>query len=262
MSLVLYGHTTSVCVLKVRLTLLEKGVPFEERFVDLRRGAQFEPDYLALNPAAVVPTLIHGNEILQESSVIQYSIEDLFPDPPLMPSDPVQRYRVRWLMKTIDDPVHAACGVLTQGISFRKDFSTREKIEARLARLPDPRRRMRQRSVFEQGLSSPFVADAVADYGIFMAAMETMLADGRYLGGDSYSLADAAATPYVNRLEMIGIRGAWMDDCPRVMTWYDRISGRKSFVDGVTRQFTEDDADRMRPVDDNAREIVAGLRQV
>ncbi len=259
MSLILYGHSTSVCVLKVRLTLLEKGLDFEERFVDLRRGAQFETDYLALNPAGVVPTLVHDSQALRESSVIQYFLEDRFPEPGLMPADPLARYHVRWLMRVIDDPLHAACGVLTQGISFRKDYRTPEEIDARMAKIPDPRRRMRQRSVFTEGLGSPFVADAVRDYNSFLISMEQRLGEGPYLGGSLYSLADAAATPYVNRLEMIGIADVWQQTCPRVWSWFERIRERPSYRKAVTDHFTEDDADRMRPVDEDAADRVSDI---
>ena len=259
MSLVLYEHSTSVCVLKVRLTLLEKSIPYEGRFVDLRRGEQFDPEYLKIHPCAVVPALVHDGNVLRESSVIQYYLEDAFPEVAMMPVDPLARYRVRWFMKIIDDPIHPACGVLTQGISFRKDFQTPEKVEARMAQIPDPRRRMRQRSVFTEGTDSPFVVDAVRDYQTLIAAMEETLADGPWLGGDMYSLADAAATPYINRLDMIDIRAAWVRDYPRVMDWFDRVRARPSFDAGITRHFTDDDADRMRPMDDDAAEKVGEI---
>ena len=151
---VLYEHSTSVCVIKVRLTLLEKGIDYEGRFVDLRRGDQFDPAYRKIHPGAVVPALIHDGQTILESSVIQYYLEDAFPEPSLMPADPVARYRVRLLMKTIDDPVHPATGLLTHAIAFRKDYRTPKAIEARMAKIPDPRRRARQRAVYEEGLAA------------------------------------------------------------------------------------------------------------
>ncbi len=51
----LYEHSTSVCVIKVRLTLIEKNIPYEGHFIDLRRGGQFDPEYLKIHPGAVVP---------------------------------------------------------------------------------------------------------------------------------------------------------------------------------------------------------------
>lgn len=258
MSLVLYEHSTSVCVIKVRLTLHEKGLDYEGRFVDLRKGEQFSPDYRRIHPGAVVPALVHDGHVLRESSVIQYYLEDAFPDPALMPADPLARYRVRWFMKYIDDPIHPATGVLTHAIAFRKDYRTPEAIDARMDQVPDPRRRARQRSVYEEGLASPYVADAVRDFDGLIGGMEEALADGPWLGGDAYSLADAAATAYVNRLFVLGVLPAWADRA-RVMDWFDRIRARPSFALAVTRHFRDDDADYLRPVDDDAADRIAAV---
>ena len=86
--LILYDGTTSVCAIKVRLTLAEKGLAFQSRTLDLRKGDQFDPDYLKLNPGAVVPTLLDGDEVITESSVIMQYLEDISPDPTLLPASP------------------------------------------------------------------------------------------------------------------------------------------------------------------------------
>ena len=48
--LILYDGITSVCPIKVRLTLVEKGLPFESRNLDLRKGDQFSKTHLKINP--------------------------------------------------------------------------------------------------------------------------------------------------------------------------------------------------------------------
>ena len=59
---VLYDYPASICSQMARLALLEKGVPFERRNIDIMKKAeQFEPWYTALNPKAVVPTLAIGD---------------------------------------------------------------------------------------------------------------------------------------------------------------------------------------------------------
>ena len=68
--LALYHGRTSVCSLKVRPTLAEKALSFDSRLLTLR-GDQFEPQYLKLNPKAVVPTLIHDDSIIVELTVIR-----------------------------------------------------------------------------------------------------------------------------------------------------------------------------------------------
>lgn len=252
----LYEHSTSVCVIKVRLTLLEKGIAYDGRFVDLRRGEQFDPAYLKIHPGAVVPALVHDGAPILESSVIQYYLEDVFPDPPMMPADPLARYRVRWFMKFIDDPIHPAGGILTHAIAFRKDYPDEASIEARMEKIPDPRRRERQRSVYTLGLQSPYVRDALMDFDKLFGEMEKTLGDGPWLGGDLYSLADAAATPYVNRLDRLGLLSGWADRRPRLMDWYDRIRARPSFEAGIASWFTEDDADRFAPAEAGSAETV------
>ena len=66
----LYHYDTSTCSQKVRLVLAEKRLPFESRIVNLRRNENLAPDYLALNPNGVVPTLIHDGQVICDSSVI------------------------------------------------------------------------------------------------------------------------------------------------------------------------------------------------
>ena len=72
---VLYDYPTSICSQTARLALLEKGVPFERRNIDIMKKAeQFEPWYTALNPKSVVPTLAIGDEIVTDTVRIVYRI--------------------------------------------------------------------------------------------------------------------------------------------------------------------------------------------
>ena len=76
--LTLYHGRTSVCSVKVRLALAKKGVAFDSRLLTLS-GDQFDPDYMKLNPNAVVPTLSGQAWI---TGFAQYVVdpEDPFPD--------------------------------------------------------------------------------------------------------------------------------------------------------------------------------------
>ena len=80
----LYHNINSVCAQKVRIALKEKGRDAQEHVLTLR-GDQNEPAYLKLNPSGVVPTLVHDGVPIVESSLILYYIDEIFPDPPLMP---------------------------------------------------------------------------------------------------------------------------------------------------------------------------------
>ena len=66
----LYHNPVSSCSQKVRMVLSEKGLEFDSTIIDLQKGEQFDPDYMKLNPNAVVPTLDDGGNILIESTLI------------------------------------------------------------------------------------------------------------------------------------------------------------------------------------------------
>ena len=63
----LYYSIESTCGQKVRLNLAEKSLEWRERLLNLRKGEQFAPDYLRLNPKGVVPTLVHDGQVVIES---------------------------------------------------------------------------------------------------------------------------------------------------------------------------------------------------
>jgi glutathione S-transferase len=74
--------------------------------------------------------------------------------------------------------------------------------------------------------------------------MEQALTHAPWLGGAAYSLADIAATPYVNRAAMLGLDRLWVGRRPHVEDWFARVRERPSFATAITRWLT--DADRER----------------
>ena len=120
--LTLYDGTTSVCAIKVRLALLEKGIVFDSHNIDLRAGEQFDPGYLKLNPNAVVPTLVDSDDVIIESSVILQYLEDTQPDPSLLPDGALERAQMRVWMKRVDYAIHPSIGSLTHATAYRPAF--------------------------------------------------------------------------------------------------------------------------------------------
>src|ERR1700716_2608620 len=81
MPFTLYNAPPSTCSQRVRFVLNAKGLPFEERKLDLLAGDQLKPDYLALNPNGVVPTLEHDGNVVIDSSVIIEYLDEIAPEP-------------------------------------------------------------------------------------------------------------------------------------------------------------------------------------
>jgi glutathione S-transferase len=67
-------------VAKVRFALGEKGLGWTGHYVDILNGEQFAPEFLAINPKAVVPVLVHDGHVITESTVICEYLQDAFPE--------------------------------------------------------------------------------------------------------------------------------------------------------------------------------------
>ena len=106
--LVLYGYWRSSAAYRVRMALNLKGLDFEQRHVHLVRdgGEQHSEEYRALNPQGRVPTLLHGERVLTQSPAILEYLEEVFPEPALLPVDPYGRARVRALSAVIACDTH------------------------------------------------------------------------------------------------------------------------------------------------------------
>jgi glutathione S-transferase len=227
----LYHNNMSVCAQKVRLVLREKGLEATEHHLNLRKGDQFEPDYLKLNPNGVVPTLIQDGRPIIESTLIAEYLDEAYPEPALRPADLVLRAEMRRWASIPDQGLHAACGTVSQCIAFRQQYLAlgQEALEANIAATPDPARRERKRLGIELGLDAPHAPAAVRTYDTVLARMQTALAEGRpWLMGDQYTLADVAMTPYVVRLDHLQLAWMW-DDRPALAAWLDRVRERPNF---------------------------------
>src|ERR1041385_6958113 len=232
----LYHSVNSVCAQKVRVAMAEKGLEYREHLMTLR-GDQFDPQYMKLNPAAVVPTIVHDGRPVIESSVILYYLDEAFPRPPLMPDDPHARAAVRLFNKLIDEYVHNPCTILTFATAFRPWFAglSGEEIERRLAKSPSKQRTEYKRDVALHGLESKYVRDAVGHHMKLLTLMDTTLASGSpWLAGQTFSLADAAVIPYILRLELLRLQQMWQR-LPRTGEGDGRMRARASVTKEIGR---------------------------
>ena len=244
--LTLYHARTSVCAIKARIMLAEKDLEWNSKMMTLRDD-QFEPEYLKLNPNAVVPTLVHDDKVIIESAVILYYLNDAFPNPPLMPASAHERSRVYMMNKLIDEYVHNACTTLTFATASRARMQKmgKQALEAQLAKTPHPFRAQIKRQVAEHGLDAPLVVDALKHHVKLLKVIESAMKIGPYLAGGAYSIADIAATPYVWRLEQLRLARIW-DRHPGVADWFERVRQRPSFDLAISRVVTQEDIDTYR----------------
>jgi len=92
----LYAFWRSSATYRVRVALALKGLTAEERIIDLDAGDQRGEEFLKINPLGAIPALIvPGQAPLTQSLAILEYLDEIVPDPRLLPADPLGRARVR-----------------------------------------------------------------------------------------------------------------------------------------------------------------------
>lgn len=248
----LYHHGSSVCAAKVRFALAEKGiVPDKMHYIDILAGEQFTEEYRAINPKAVVPSLVHDDRIINESTVICEYVNDAFSGASLVPDDPFARSKMRIWTKAVDEHLHPACGELTFVCCHRHIVRRlpAEQLEEFLASTPDQSVtdtwKERKKEIVRLGFDTPGIERTIRLYDSYLLKMEESLDQDPWLAGDSFSLADIGLTPYVNRLDMLSMSGMWSDGrLPNVENWFSRIKAmpnfKPAFLDWCPEDLTSD----------------------
>ena len=104
----LYGYWRSTAAYRVRIALGLKQLACEQISVHLVKdgGEQLKPEYVALNPSKLVPTLVDGDVELNQSVAIMEYLDEKFPDSPLLPNDLVLKAKVRAFCQDIACDIH------------------------------------------------------------------------------------------------------------------------------------------------------------
>ncbi|WP_315833767.1 maleylacetoacetate isomerase [Bradyrhizobium prioriisuperbiae] len=97
MAIQVYGFWRSIASFRVRTALALKELPFEEISVDILSGEQFKSDYDEVNAEHVVPTFVHDGQTIFQSLAIMEYLDDISPEPRLLPVDPKERAYARSL---------------------------------------------------------------------------------------------------------------------------------------------------------------------
>ncbi|MGX9191077.1 maleylacetoacetate isomerase [Stenotrophomonas sp. Ker107b] len=179
----LFSYWRSSAAYRVRIGLNLKDLPHRITPVHLVRegGEQHSAAYAALNPQELVPTLRHGDRVLQQSMAILEYLDEVFPATPLLPGDAEGRVRVRALAQLVACDIH-------------------------------PLNNLRVMQYLERTLQAS--AEARTQWTLHwmaegLAAMETLLAGhaatGTFCHGDQPGLADACLVPQLYNAHRFGL---------------------------------------------------------
>ena len=139
-----------------RILLEELGAPYRLHLLDMKKGAQREPAYLAINPMGKVPAIQHGDALVTEQVAVFLYLADLFPQAGLAPAigDPLRGPYLRWMA------FYGSCF---------------------------------EPALIDRAQKHPPIPAAMCPYGDYDTMLKTLtdqLAKGRYLLGERFSAAD------------------------------------------------------------------------
>lgn len=238
--LTLYHAGPSVCSQKARLIFTEKGIAFDSRDLDMTKGEHQTPDYLALNPNGVVPTVVtETGQVVRESSVIVEYVDSL-EAPFLMPEKGDALWQTRlWLIRCIE--IHAAINSLSFASVIRRQILNAmppEAVEGWIASHENAEIREKRRDLMAHGAASHHVDGALAIMDGVFRDLSSAFANGLWLTGDDYGLADCALTAYVDRVRRLGFDGLYRDRFPGVQRWLDACRQRPSYDAAIQAYYT------------------------
>lgn len=172
----LYSYFRSSCSWRVRISLNLKNIKYETIPVNLLKGEQATPEYLAKNPSGLVPTLelANGTQLGQSVAILEY-LEETVPAPSLLPKDPTEKARVRQAVMIIT----ADTQPLQNLRILQKLFPTPEQEESKKAYAKER---------IEAGLH----------------AFSKVIVPGKYCFGDNVTLADCVLVPQLHNARRFG----------------------------------------------------------
>ena len=178
---------------RVTMMLLEKDIPHELVMVDLGKRKNREPAYLAMNPYGRVPTLQDGDFFLYESTAILSYLENIYPQPPLVPADPRGRALIEMHMKLCYIQMARNTGL----IIYPKRFLPKDRWDEKV------------------------MAQAKSEIEKHLAILEGQIAGKQFVVGDRYSLVEICYTPFVQFLPLMEVTPP-----PAVASWVARLLAR------------------------------------
>ena len=196
----LYHVPLSPFCRKVRLVLAEKKMDVE--LIEERYWEQ-STEFLRRNPAGKVPILRHEGALLTESTPICEYIEELNPEPSLIPKDAKARYEMRRLVSWFDDKFHHE---VTSNLLYER---VNKKVSGQ--GFPD----------------SKNIKDGARKIKYHLDYMAWLLEHRRWLAGDTMTLADFAAAAHLSSLDYIS--DVDWNRSSVVKDWYAKIKSRPAF---------------------------------
>ncbi|MEO1040593.1 MAG: glutathione S-transferase [Pseudomonadota bacterium] len=208
MTLTFYDCSTAPSPRRARMVIAEKRVPVKTVEIDLRSGEHFSDAFRAINPRCTVPvlTLSDGTALCDNAAIARY-LEEVFPEPPLMGSTPLEKaFVAEWVQRVEFEGLMAVMEVLRNSSKALKDRALPGPKP--VAQIPELAERGRERGAH------------------FFTVLDERLAETPWLGGDSFSIADISAYVFVEFAQWVKL--APDEDQIHLARWREAVAARPS----------------------------------
>jgi maleylacetoacetate isomerase len=185
---ILYHYWRSSCSWRVRWVLNVKNIKFETIEVDLLKGEHLQPAYRSVSSSGQVPCLKWGEQYFEESLAIIEMLNEMFPTPPLLPTDPIEKARVRQLVLSIVAGTQPLQNMSTLNVHSRS---------------PEHRQEL-ARHWNHVGLEK------------FTRILQSFGAVGRYAYGSQLTIADIVLIPQMYNAKRFGVDLRAFPECLRI----------------------------------------------
>ncbi len=233
----------SSCSQKVRIFLNLKGIKWTSHALDLARQQNYDPWFLGINPRGLVPVLVHDGEVHIESNDILTYLDDVFPEPKLIPAENSNTMQVA--LKEEDD-LHLDIRAITMRFltpaklaAKRSDkLSYYQTNQGTIQGGSDPHK-SRELNFWNQfaesGIQDEQVIRSVANFYRELHSFDITLSSQSYLAGADLTLLDIAWFIYCHRLVQAGY--PLRVQHPHVSRWYEGLLVRPEFHREVSQEF-------------------------
>jgi glutathione S-transferase len=202
---VVYGAAYSAYVRGVRLTLIEKGVPYDLVEVDVFGNPADRAAQLARHPFGKIPAFEHAGFRLYESQAIERYVDEAFDGPRLQSADLRCRTRMNQVLGLLDAYVYS---ILVWEVHTERVEKPRRGIAADEAK----------------------IAAGLAKSETCLRALDSIMQEGPWLAGPSLTLADLHAAPMLDYFRLAPEGRAMLDRFPRIAAWFASMSDRLDAV--------------------------------
>jgi len=229
MTLELYHNPVSTCSQKVRLVLAEKNLPYESKVIVWGNNEHLTEEYLKINPNGVVPSLVHDDDPVIDSSVICEYLDEVFPGVSLTPTDPVARARMRAWMRYFEEVPTAAIRVPSFNMLFKKQLSAMPSEAFNNMTDKLPLRKQFYKEMGQAGFSEQkFDASLERLSGCIDRVTEALTDGGPWIIGEQYTIADIVLLPSIVRMIDLKLDHLWAGNSV-FETWIQNSLDRQAF---------------------------------